>query len=141
VKKNSKRGKKNPPSSSSRKEVIPNSASGPFGRGTIVLATLNNPREKFWGSILGLDPAGLSLRGIELSSFEDCTNMVIAGDSFAAVALFFPMHRVERVELDLPEGDIPSLSQRFATRTGLDPALVLNATSAATARKSRGTGA
>jgi hypothetical protein len=35
------------------------------------------------------------------------------------------MHRVERMELDLPDGSIPSLSQRFASKTGLDPASVL----------------
>ena len=93
--------------------------------GAVVLATLNNTRETFWGAVLGLDPAGLSLRGVELSSFEDTTNMVIAGEPMSAATLFFPMHRVERIELDLPEGAIPSLSQRFTTRTGFDPADVL----------------
>jgi hypothetical protein len=39
--------------------------------------------------------------------------------------VFFPMHRVERLELDLPDGDIPSLSQRFAAKTGTDPAQLL----------------
>jgi hypothetical protein len=29
------------------------------------------------------------------------------------------------MELDLPDGNIPSLSQRFASKTGLDPAAVL----------------
>ena len=100
-------------------------AVSPFRPGALVIATLANPREKFWGAILGLDPAGLSLCGIELSSFEECTNMMVAGDSFTAATLFFPMHRVERIELDLPEGDIPSLSQRFAARTGKDPASLL----------------
>ncbi|HET7208948.1 MAG TPA: hypothetical protein VFI95_20395, partial [Terriglobales bacterium] len=89
-----------------------------FQAGAIVLVTLNNPREKFWGMMLGLDAAGVSLRGIELSSFEDATNAVIAGEPISSVALFFPMHRVERIELDLPEGNIPSMSQRFASRTG-----------------------
>ena len=32
------------------------------------------------------------------------------------------MHRVERIELDLPEGSLPSLAQRFAQKTGQDPA-------------------
>ena len=110
---------------SSAEAQIRNSAGGPFAPGVIVLATLNNPREKFWGIILALDPAGLSLRGVELSSFEDSTNMVVAGDTFTAPVLFFPMHRVERVELDLPEGNIPSLSQRFTARTGLNPVEML----------------
>lgn len=97
----------------------------PFQPGAMVLATLNNPREKYWGAVLALDPAGVSLHGIELSSFEDTTNLVIAGEPLSAAVLFFPMHRLERMELDLPEGGLPSLSQRFTTRTGLKPALVL----------------
>jgi hypothetical protein len=97
-------------------------AAGPFQPGAIVLVTLNNPREKLWGAILGLNPAGVSLHGIELSSFDEATNMVVSGESLNAGALFFPMHRVERIQLDLPEGTIPSLSQRFTHRTGLTPA-------------------
>jgi len=40
--------------------------------------------------------------------------------------VFFPMHRVERLELDLPEGDVPSLSQRLAAKTGLEVQQVLS---------------
>jgi hypothetical protein len=43
---------------------------GPFLPGAIVIATLSNPREKFWGMILALAPEGLSLSGAELASFE-----------------------------------------------------------------------
>jgi hypothetical protein len=35
------------------------------------------------------------------------------------------MHRVERMELDLPEGNLLSLAQRFAEKTGQDPAPLL----------------
>ena len=31
----------------------------------------------------------------------------------------------ERVELDLPDGGLPSLSQRFKAKTGLDPSAAL----------------
>jgi len=41
----------------------------PFQPGTMVVVTLANPREKFWGAILALIAEGLSLRGIELASF------------------------------------------------------------------------
>ena len=94
----------------------------PFSAGAIVIVTLANPREKFWGSIRSLAPEGLSLRGIELASFEDLLNMIKDGDSFTSGVVFFPMHRVERMELDLPDDTIPSLSQRFAAKTGMDPA-------------------
>jgi hypothetical protein len=35
------------------------------------------------------------------------------------------MHRIERVELDLPDGSLPSLSQRFLGKTGLEPSAAL----------------
>ena len=97
----------------------------PFRPGALVVATLSNPREKFWGAILHLSPIGLSLRGVDLSSFDDFISQIRDGEPFAAGVMFFPMHRVERLELDLPEGSIPSLAQRFAGKTGQDPAPIL----------------
>lgn len=100
-------------------------STSPFRAGSVVIATLANPREKFWGAILHLSHVGLSLRGVDLSSFDDFIAQVRDGEPFAAGVLFFPMHRVERLELDLPEGTIPSLAQRFAQKTGQDPAPLL----------------
>src|ERR1700758_3008749 len=97
----------------------------PFSPGAVVIATLCNPREKFWGMILALAPEGLSLSGAELASFEDLTVMVRDGEPFTPAVVFFPMHRIERVELDLPDGSLPSLSQRFLSKTGLEPSAVL----------------
>jgi hypothetical protein len=99
--------------------------SNPFRPGTMVLVTLGNPREKFWGAILSLAPEGLSLCGVELASFDDLVSLVKDGEPFSPGVVFVPMHRVERMELDLPDGSIPSLSQRFTSKTGLDPAAVL----------------
>ncbi len=98
-----------------------------FVPGAMVIATLSNPREKFWGMILALAAEGLSLSGAELASFEDLTVMVRDGEPFTPAVVFFPMHRIERVELDLPDGNLPSLSQRFLSKTGLDPSAVLTA--------------
>jgi hypothetical protein len=94
-----------------------------------VIATLNNPREKFWGMILALAPEGLSLSGAELASFEDLAVMVRDGEPFTPAVVFFPMHRIERVELDLPDGSLPSLSQRFLAKTGLEPSAALTPSS------------
>jgi hypothetical protein len=97
----------------------------PFVPGALVIVTLCNPREKFWGMILSLAGEGLSISGAELASFEDLTVMVKDGEPFTPAVVFFPMHRIERVELDLPDGNLPSLSQRFFSRTGLEPANAL----------------
>ena len=102
----------------------------PFLPGSMVVATLGNPRDKFWGMILALAPEGLSMTGIELASFEDFVVMVKDGESFTPAVVFFPMHRIERIELDLPDGSLPSLSQRFSAKTGLDPAALLGSAGA-----------
>ena len=91
----------------------------------MVIATLSNPRDKFWGVVLALTVEGLSLCGAELASFDDLIAVVKEGGPLSPAVVFFPMHRLERVELDLPDGDVPSLSQRFASRTGLEAAAAL----------------
>jgi hypothetical protein len=116
------------PKDSPRKDGRSNApapAGAPFSPGAMVIVTLGNPRDKFWGMILALAPEGLSLSGLELASFEDFVVMVKDGESFSPAVVFFPMHRIERVELDLPDGSLPSLSQRFSTKTGLDPTALL----------------
>lgn len=80
--------------------------------------------------ILALAPEGLSLSGAELASFEDRTVMVKDGEPFTPAVVFFPMHRIERVDLDLPDGNLPSLSQRFLSKTGLEPSAALTPSSA-----------
>ncbi len=97
----------------------------PFRSGAMVIVTLSNPRDKFWGAILALTAEGLSLSGVELASFDDLVAMIKEGGPASAGVVFFPMHRVERMELDLPDGDVPSLTQRFASRTGKDAAAML----------------
>ena len=96
--------------------------SDPFRPGTLVVVTLGNPREKLWGAILALGSAGVSLCGIELASFDDLVSLVKESETFSPGVMFFPMHRVERMEFDLPDGSIPSLAQRFTAKTGVDPA-------------------
>ncbi len=111
--------------SSSGSPAVQAKANEPFLPGAVVIATLCNPREKFWGMILALAPEGLSLSGAELASFEDLAVMVRDGEPFTPAVVFFPMHRIERVELDLPDGSLPSLSQRFFAKTGLQPSAAL----------------
>ncbi len=98
---------------------------GPFCPGAIVVVTLNNPREKFWGMILDLSSEGVSMRGVDLAAFEDLVSLIKSGDPFTSGVVFFPMHRVERMELDLPEGNLLSLAQRFAQQTRREAGQIL----------------
>jgi hypothetical protein len=104
-------------------------ASDPFVPGALVVVSLGNPREKFWGMILALGAEGLRLSGADLASFEDIAAMAREGDPFSPAIVFFPMHRIERVVLDLPDGHLSSLSQRFFAKTGLEPSAALSPSS------------
>lgn len=97
---------------------MPDGKADLFAPGAVVLVTLNNPREKYWGAVIAISTAGISLRGVDLNSFEDFTRMVKAGEEVALNAVFFPMHRVERVEMDSRNGDIHSMQDRFLSKTG-----------------------
>ncbi len=93
----------------------------PFDHGAMVLVTLNAPREKFWGAVLAMTTAGVSVRGISLESFDDFARQIKSGESADPNVVFFPMHRVERIELDAREGEVPSLSERFLGKSGRHP--------------------
>ena len=88
--------------------------------------SLNNPREKFWGAVLELAPAGLSICGVDLSSFEDFVSLFREGETVRGSEVFFPMHRVERIEADMRNAGIPSVSERFLAATGQSAANLLN---------------
>ena len=91
-----------------------------FARGAIVLVSLNSPREKFWGMVLELASPGVSLRGIDLQSLDDFTQLVKTGEPAAASLVFFPMHRVQRIEADGQNGELPSLADQFVAKTGVN---------------------
>ena len=97
----------------------------PFAEHSVVLVTLNTPREKYWGSIIAISAAGISLRGIDLHSFEDFARQVKNGEEVQPNSVFFPMHRVERMELDTRNGEIPSMQERFASKAGREFASLL----------------
>ncbi len=90
----------------------------PIDHGAMVLVTLNTPREKFWGAVLSLTVAGVCVRGIALDSFDDFAHQIKVGESADPALVFFPMHRVERIELDARSGEVPSLAERFFNKSG-----------------------
>lgn len=89
--------------------------------GESVIIVLHSPREKFWGVLHDLGPAGVYARGIDLNAFDEFTRAVKNGEAFYGVSeIFFPMWRVERLNRDESSGDIQSMSEQFKQRTGMD---------------------
>jgi len=95
----------------------------PFASGQIVVVVLRDPRERVWGRLLGLETAGLAMRGLELTPWEEVLTLVKheEDDQVAITTRFYPMHRVEALYLDEPSSGVPSLSQDFKRRSGRDP--------------------
>ena len=92
-----------------------------IGPGAIVLVHLVNPTEKYWGVLQDLGVAGVTLRGINVSSFDDWMGQAARrqGQSLGLSTMFVPLFRVERLFLDEPVGEVESYRQRFERRVGI----------------------
>jgi hypothetical protein len=90
-----------------------------FAAGTPVLLYLHTPREKVFGVLVSLQPAGVTVRGIDLAAFDDWLRQEARGEEgLGLVTLFYPMHRIERVEKDETVGDLEGIADRFRRETG-----------------------
>jgi hypothetical protein len=86
----------------------------------IIIAVLQNPREKVIGVLHEINAAGVFVRGIDLNAFEDFTQAIIKSEQFFGMNdNFFPMWRIERIAKDESSMDLPSMQEQFTRRTGL----------------------
>jgi hypothetical protein len=87
---------------------------------SIVVVSLHSPREKVWGELLAITPAGITIRGVDLNSFDHFVKQINEPESerIGLPTVFFPITRVERVSLDEPSGSIPSMAEIFARKVG-----------------------
>lgn len=90
-----------------------------IGPGTAVVLYLQAPKEKFWGVVLASDAAGITLRGIDLASFDDWILQEAHAESpeIGPTTLFYPMHRVERMERDETVGPVVAYADRLVRET------------------------
>ena len=91
-----------------------------FRPGAAVILYLKEPKERFWGVLRSLDSTGVSTLGVDLQAFDDWLRQVAdtASPDITPSLVFFPLLRVEKILLDMPSGEIPSLAERFESRTG-----------------------
>jgi len=87
---------------------------------SIIVVSLHSPKEKFWGELLVLNPAGITVRGIDLNSFDHFVRAINEpdGERVGFPTIFFPMNRVERISLDESTGSIPSMAELFQRKIG-----------------------
>ncbi|HYC93973.1 MAG TPA: hypothetical protein VEO54_32535 [Thermoanaerobaculia bacterium] len=86
----------------------------------LVIVNLVNPKEKFFGTLLALSAAGVTMRAVNLDSFEDWIHQIARGEEaeIEMITMFAPLFRVERIFLDEPAGYIQSYGQRFQQVVG-----------------------
>ena len=87
---------------------------------SIVVVSLHSPKEKVWGELLAINQAGITVRGIDLNSFDHFVRQINGpdGEPVGLATIFFPMNRVERISLDEPSGAIPSMGELFTRKVG-----------------------
>ena len=87
---------------------------------SIVVVSLHTPKEKIWGELLAINTAGITIRGVDLNSFDHFVRQINEpeGERVGVPTLFFPMTRVERITVDEPSGSIPSMEELFTRKIG-----------------------
>jgi hypothetical protein len=90
--------------------------------GAFVLVHLHSPKEKYWGVLRALSPAGVTVRGVDVAVFDDWARQFASGTEpeLGAATLFFPLHRVEKMFEDARVGSVAAYYERFYEMVGRD---------------------
>jgi len=87
--------------------------------GESVIVVLHTPREKLFGVLDEISAAGLFVRAIELSYFDDWCRSIVDGEQYLPMTDYFlPMWRLERMMRDEGSAEAKSMSEDFEQRTG-----------------------
>jgi hypothetical protein len=85
----------------------------------VVIVVLHSPREKLLGLLDSIEPAGITIRSIDLSYFDDWCSAIASGEPHLEMLdNFYPMWRVERISRDDGGSEVPSMAEQFLFRTG-----------------------
>jgi hypothetical protein len=88
--------------------------------GVALLVFLREPKERMWGRLVEMRPEGVLIRGLDLATFDDWLHQEAYGGEqlIGPATAFYPMHRIERLEIDETIGPVTSCSDRFAAAVG-----------------------
>jgi hypothetical protein len=102
-----------------------------FEKNALIIVNLVNPKEKFFGVLTALSAAGVTIRAINLDSFDDWVHQIARDEELDLdlITMFVPLFRVERIFLDEPSGAIKSYQQRFQDTVGKSVAEYLKVSS------------
>ncbi|HET7745930.1 MAG TPA: hypothetical protein VFM29_01435 [Vicinamibacteria bacterium] len=95
-------------------------ASLDIAAGQAVILYLHTPKEKVWGVLLSIGVPGVVTRCIELNAFDEWLRQEARGEEpgLGLSTVFYPMHRIERMERDETVGGVEGYADRFAREVG-----------------------
>lgn len=89
--------------------------------GESVIVILQNPREKLVGILDEISQAGVSLRAIDLSYFDEWARSIKDNEPYLPMQDYFvPMWRVERLTRDESTPEMLSFAEQFKQKTGFE---------------------
>lgn len=98
--------------------------------GDFVNLSIIDPKEQFWGRLLSLTEAGISLRCIPTAQIEAFKYQQRSEEiRVYPQTLFFPMRRVMQMTLDEQMGNVSAVHQDICTYGGIDQDDLLNPSS------------
>jgi hypothetical protein len=87
--------------------------------GESVIVVLHTPREKLFGILDEINAAGLHVRAIDLSYFDDWCRSITEREPYLPMTDYFlPMWRLERMMRDEASEEAASMTEQFEQRTG-----------------------
>ncbi len=88
--------------------------------GTPIVLYLHTPKEKVWGLLVSLTPAGVILHGLDRVTIDEWMRQEARGEEplIGLCTIFYPMSRLERLERDDALGTLPSYAERFEREVG-----------------------
>ena len=88
--------------------------------GESVIIILHNPREKIVGILEEISVAGVFVRGVDLSYFDEWARSIAENEPYLPMQdYFFPMWRVERMSRDESSPQMPSFAEQFERKVGV----------------------
>ncbi len=88
--------------------------------GSPVVLYMRDPKEKVWGILGSISPAGIVVRGLDIAVFDDWLRQEMRGEEplIGLVTSFYPLHRLERMEKDETIGPLLGYADRFLAEVG-----------------------
>jgi hypothetical protein len=88
--------------------------------GSIIVLNLHTPKQKIWGLLMDVGAAGVVVRGLDLSVFDDWMRQEARGGDvqIGLTTAFYPLTRIERIELDETVGCVIGYAVRYKEMVG-----------------------